>query len=83
MEQIKVKTNQGLWKIGKWNGKTYTAKARGIEKVDGCVRIYVDGDEIHCKEAEIQIISTGNTTTLVHNAVCPHCGTYCYGDCGR
>jgi hypothetical protein len=31
--------------------------------------------------AEIEILKSAQTTNKTHNPLCPHCGTYCYGDC--
>jgi hypothetical protein len=84
MKNVTVKTNQGLRKNGTWNEKYYSAKQTGKMDVTGCVRIYVNGDEIHCKKEDIVIVE--DNSVVAHNdvnGICPHCGTRCYGDCGR
>lgn len=73
---------------GFWNGKTYQSA-----KADH--RIYVNNKELHVTSDELSKIEyidhshSSEQSTKTHKVkqvagvhyTCPHCGSYCYGDC--
>jgi uncharacterized protein YdcH (DUF465 family) len=57
MEKIETITNQGRIKKGNWNGKFYAPVKTGKLENNGLVRIYVDGEPIHCRKEDIKIVT--------------------------
>lgn len=85
MQQITLKN--GETKKGFWNGKVYGAE--GNQTV--YFNVSSDGTKngINWKKSEkynradVKEIITIQNNNPVKTVVCPKCGTYCCGDCGK